>query len=363
MRRLTGALAAFALVAGAVSFAGAVSAQQRPAASAQKAKTKPKTPPRRTAPAPKAVAPALPAVAQIAPGDGPLVVRYAALYADYLNEVDAVATPSIRSQSEIDATLSRLARHPGERLAKGWIAYGALVASEEPALIEDARKLASYYGVDVMVRGLRASPAYARSMRGGSQAVERAVRTSDDSAARIATVAQAYKALSYEVQRQPWSQVRLAPAQTRPRIATLRSAALAPRAPNPDTLAAIAPASGASVLLAGDPNRTQRFWTATRWGAAQAQIRPGAGVTSSAGSPADRMTALAALIALEAPDTPPDAAQTLLNSRSANNCFEGVRLNTNQCIAAAGRPYEQVFCIAEHPLGEVAKCLSAVNAP
>lgn len=361
MRKLTGALAAFVLVAGAVSFAGTVAAQQRPAASAQKGKAKQKAPARRPAPAPTPPPP--PASAQLAQGDGPLVARYAALYADYLNDVDAVASPSIRSQAEIDATLTRLARHPGERLAKGWIAYGALVASEEPTLIEDARKLAAFYGADVMTRGLRASPAYARTMQGGAQAIERAVRTSDDTAARVAAVADAYKALSYDVQRQPWSQVRLAPAQTRPRVAGLRAAALTPRAPSAETLAAIAPARGGSVLLAGDAARTQRFWTATRWGPAQAQIRTGLGVTSTAGSPADRMTALAALIALEAPDAPHDAAQSLLNSRSATNCFEGVRLNTNQCIAAAGRPYEQVFCIAEHPLGEVAKCLRGVSAP
>lgn len=53
-------------------------------------------------------------------------------YALYQNDVSTLLDTDI-NRGNVDAALSRLQRHDSERVARGWIAYGALTAAQSPA--------------------------------------------------------------------------------------------------------------------------------------------------------------------------------------------------------------------------------------
>jgi hypothetical protein len=74
----------------------------------------------------------------------------------------------------------------------------------------------------------------------------------------------------------------------------------------------------------------------------------------------DRMVSLAALMAIGAPLDKQADTESLMRDPRLVSCVNSARLNMQMCNAATRQPYERSFCLAEHPLGEVAKCMAKV---
>jgi hypothetical protein len=318
--------------------------------------------PKKPAPTPIVLPPlAAPANLPEPPPGGTILGVGAAIYAAYANDVARATPMSITSEASLATALETLTKHPSERLAKGWMAYGALVVSQGDNFVSEVRKAAAYYGRDVMLTGFKNDIRYARTITGAPQAVDLAQRAFADDADKILAVADQFKAYSYQVQKQPWSQARAANARSLAEGVRAKSNIIV--VPGNEIVLAMGAPPPQTLTPSTSLERRMRFWTPFELAATQARLNP-----LSAGTPApdpivatggvvDRMTTLAAMQALGADVDRKEQMEQLLNARGSSNCFESARLNTIQCVAAGRFHYEQVFCIAEHPLREIAMCI------
>ena len=47
-------------------------------------------------------------------------------------------------------------------------------------------------------------------------------------------------------------------------------------------------------------------------------------------------------------------------AKKSDRCFVNAKLNLDQCIAATRTPYEEAFCLGEHALNDVSRCVGWV---
>ncbi|GBF57542.1 hypothetical protein PbB2_01209 [Candidatus Phycosocius bacilliformis] len=333
-------------------------AQQRPKAGAPKAAAK-KAPARKAAPKATKAAPkvtTVPAGILIPPGANTLGA-HAALYAAYANDVNGLSVGSITTGRGLTVSTERIARHlNSDRLALGIIAYGAAWAASEPEFVTEVRKAEATMGRDALIARLRSDITFARSLPGGEQAAQSAARVVLADAARIQTQGDAFKQAAYDWQRFAWAKA--STADSKARNAALR--ALVP----PPPLAA--PSVTFSTLPDANPTsqsrqvRTQVLQRGLNISTPAAReaivltdpIRPY--------SPIDRMVAVAALTAIGAPSDRKEDTEALMRDPRLVSCVNSSRLNMQMCNAATKQPYERSFCLAEHPLGEIAKCMAKV---
>ena len=75
---------------------------------------------------------------------------------------------------------------------------------------------------------------------------------------------------------------------------------------------------------------------------------------------ADQIATLAAYRVLGADSATPGQLSAAMNERETENCMSMANLNLQQCVAAANQQYEVPFCIGEHALSDVGKCIGGV---
>ena len=340
------------------------SAQQRPKASATKATAK-KAPARKAAakkgPASKApVAKAVPttpgvlAGLAIPPGANTLGA-HAALYASYAADVEALTIGSITTGRALTLSTERIARHlNSDRLALGVVAYGATWAATQDEFVSEVRKLEARIGRDALIAKLRTEIAFARSLPGGEQAAQLAARAILADAAKIQEEGDAFKQAAYDWQKYAWAKV--STSDSKARNAALR------------TLVAPVPATEAAITLSAlpeasvSPQTTQARATSIQRSVRLTNQTARDGVTFAepirAWSPIDRMVSLAALSAIGGPIDRKEDTEALMRDPRLVSCVNSSRLNMQMCNAATKQPYERSFCLAEHPLGEIAKCMA-----
>jgi hypothetical protein len=332
------------------------SAQQRPKASAKKA-------PARKAPAKKApAAKVTPAPAATAvptglaiPAGANTLGTHAALYAAYATDVEGLTIGSITTGRALTVSTERIARHlNSDRLALGVVAYGAAWAATQDEFVSEVRKLEARMGRDALITKLRSEIAFARSLPGGEQAAQLAARAILADAAKIQEEGDAFKQAAYDWQKYAWAKVSTADSKT-------RNAALR-------TLVAPVPASEAAITLSALPeaNVTSQS-TQARATSIQRSVRLSNQTARNsvplaepirAWSPIDRMVSLAALSAIGGPIDRKEDTEALMRDPRLVSCVNSSRLNMQMCNAATKQPYERSFCLAEHPLGEIAKCMA-----
>lgn len=339
------------------------SAQQR---TTTKAKAKSKAVPKR-APARKAVKKAVvrpvpvvvPVVVPpilIAPG-GNTVGAHAALYAAYANDVDSLAVSSVLSGSALTTNTERIARHlNSERLALGMIAYGAAYAATNDQFVAEARKAADYFGRDAFIAKLRREYSYARVLPGGEEAAQMAARAILADAAKIQTEGDDFKQAAYDWQGLAWGVL-----STRDAVArNLALRALVPPPPTPDMTLKLSPLPEAVTTPETTQARLASLSTTSRIASNTNRTEIVLAEPIRAWSPVDRMVSLAALMAIGAPIDKQADTEALMRDPRLVSCVNSARLNMQMCNAATRQPYERSFCLAEHPLGEVAKCMGKV---
>jgi hypothetical protein len=377
-------LAAIMASAG-IAVAVDAAAQQRPAAKAKKA-TSSKASTKRKAPAKKAPTrivsvPQVVAVPpiQIAPG-GNTVGAHAALYVAYVNDVDDLAVRSVLSGPMLTVSTEKIARHlNSERLASGIVAYGAAYAATNDQFVASVRKVANEMGRDAFVAKVRREYAFARVLSGGEEAAQLAARAVLADAAKIQTEGDDFKQAAYDWQALAWGKQSTTDAAAR--NAALR--ALVPPAPVPEMtlkLSVLPPtelessvvrqplASSMSTAIAPSVPATLPSTLARL-----AELRTTSRIASDANrseitfaepirawSPVDRMVSVAALMAIGAPVDKQSDTEALMRDPRLVSCVNSARLNMQMCNAATKQPYERSFCLAEHPLGEIAKCMNKV---
>jgi len=291
-------------------------------------------------------------------------------YAAYQNDVSELRASDIHTNDDLEHALDRVAQHNRDALTRGWVAYGAQIATQSQPYVQGVRDAAAYYGRDAVIWAVTVDPSYARGLRGGADATRMLLDSANADSARIINVADRYQELAYSLQRQRWASG-VAPAQAA-RVTRIRTlgAPGAPVAAIPDTMSPRLTVAPLSLSPSTDPTvyGGRRFWDA---------LRGGPDVTPVSSTPVtyqwrpnvtraealDRMAAVAALEALDAVDANQSAVGRLISDPRSRDCFEMAQLQLYQCMSAAHFRYENAFCLGQHGLRDMGTCIGAVAQP
>ncbi len=291
-------------------------------------------------------------------------------YAAYQSDVSELRSSTMGSANALEAALDRVARHNRDELTRGWIAYGSNIAAQSPAFMQGVRDAAAYYGRDAVIWAVTVDPSYARGLRGGQEATRLMLESANADSARIIAVADRYQEMAYSLQRQRWANA-VAPGQAA-RVQRVRALG---REGSPDNAvpAALAPRLAVTPLsLSPSTDPTvyggRRFWDAVRGGEQVVEVASTPATHQWRANPSraeaiDRMSAVAALQALDAVGAQQSAVSRLINDQRSVDCFEMAQLQLYQCMSAARFRYENAFCLGQHGLRDIGTCIGAVAQP
>jgi hypothetical protein len=286
----------------------------------------------------------------------------AAAYIAYREDVAALEATPIANAEAIREAHRRLAAHDSDALANGWVAYAALVAADTPEFRQslqrelsgdDGKKKkkkkgeSSLSGVDAFNAKMAEDPGYPRTLSGANAAIARVLAMTANDLGRVSTLGEAYKTQAYALQKTKWGMAKLPPTAKRIEDADSykrsRSAAVAPT---------LASTNEAGVFAPG-------LDSAESWKSEWASGSSGGRIADdNAQVMINRVLALAAKYSVGA--TNAKYVETYAKNTKASNCLSLSALTLRQCIAATRAPYEEAFCVGEHGLNDVTRCLGWV---
>jgi hypothetical protein len=242
----------------------------------------------------------------------------------------------------VEQSLAVGAAYEPHQLARGAIAYAALLALQNPTFVQSVRG----YGVDPTQRQQIAArlvqdPRYAMAFAGSANAAGLIVATMGVESQRISGVAAKIKQSAYSVQHSAWSKGKITdPAGRLASTKTLSAAIMNGEAGDVDQL---------KLAMNGGSDTS----------AAQVLAVHGQPIAGPYAPVVERGLALAALAALgQAGDDNIASVQAIETEPTGGACLNLAKLNLYQCLAVAVPYYEDIFCLGEHALAETAQCIS-----
>ncbi|WP_417477413.1 hypothetical protein [Maricaulis sp.] len=283
-------------------------------------------------------------------------------YAAFHGVVADLRSAPIGSGEDLDSAMDRLtAYYVHDRLVRAWIAYTAMIAAQHPEYLDDVRELADYYGAQAAMSGLLYDPTYAISFTHADTAEASVVDALERDSAGIREVSDRYRAAAYDLQATRWAQARAG--DRRVRLSALENAGSAPSVPlsnefllSLDTgLDGVVPASA----LYDHPEIARMGVYTTP----QLTLTVGDAVIDPDRDRIGRILSVAALQAISNdPSQSSELVNALLSDPVVERCLTWARLDLQQCVAAGHFKYEDSFCIAEHALLDVSRCLGVSAA-
>lgn len=309
-----------------------------------------------TAPAPQNVS---------APAQPDPLSNAAALYATYQGDVTDVKSQGFNSARDIDKALTNLGGHNSDQFTQGWMAYSALVAAQTPEFKASVLDIEGYYGRDTLLTGLKNDVRYARTLNGGNSAVASSLSAVSADSRRLVGAAAYVKEQAYSLQGSGWAKGRIGNsgakaeglfASTRAGIPARSTMIAALASPDMDNVLSSAGSAGSpsvweSVTSAASTIRVPAV--AARFGATNRVARGKEPI-------ADSIATLAAYRVLGADASNDGAIRKTMSERETAGCVNMAQLNLQQCVAAAHKHYEIPFCIGEHALSDIGKCIGKV---
>ncbi len=292
--------------------------------------------------------------------------RAAALYATYHGDVTDVKTKGFASAKDIDRSLSNLGGHNPDQLSQGWMAYSALVAAQNPEFRAAVRDIESYYGREMLVTGLKNDARYARTLNGGNSAVTSSLSAVSADSRRLIGAAAFVKEQAYSLQGAGWAKGKVgnSSAKADRLLASTRTGIPA----RGTMVTALASPEMNGVLSRAGQSGSPSVWENVS--SAASAIRVPAVATTFGQSKriargkepiADRITTLAAFRILGSDEASAPSMRVAMKDRETAACLNMANLNLQQCVAAAHKHYEVPFCIGEHALSDVGKCIGKVT--
>ena len=311
------------------------------------------------------VTPAPQQVAATAPKEDPLA-KAAALYATYQSDVTDVKTNGFASAGDIESSLNNLGGHNPEQLTQGWMAYSALVAAQNPEFRAAVLDIEGYYGRDMLMTGMQNDVRYARTLSGGDSAVNQALSAVTADSQRLIGAAAFVKEQAYSLQGAGWAKGRVGNSQakasnlfasTQSGIPARGSLLQAMQAPEINTVLEQAGRSGAPSVWESVSGAASTI----RVPAVVSQLGQSQRIAHGKEPIADRITTLAAYRILNADPSVAASMRQAMSERETQGCLNMANLNLQQCVAAAHKHYEVPFCIGEHALSDIGKCIGKVS--
>jgi hypothetical protein len=268
--------------------------------------------------------PAGPQASAAPPGAAPVSARLAgqaAAFESFTRRASAIS-PGFSGPGEIAKGLQTAAGYEPRQLEAGMVAYAAVAALQEPGFAEAVRRA----GGRDLARRLTADPHKALDLPGASRAAARANAALHRRGAALADAGREVRQASYSVQRHAWSRARISNA-----------------------------ARLAEVKRLGSVGYQRRDGDAARLFAAVSE----GGRRSGLSPVVVRGVALAALSAVgeEA------RGRTLMAEPRSSMCLRLAKLNYHQCLASAGTPYEDIYCLGVHAMAETGQCVVDATKP
>ncbi len=289
--------------------------------------------------APKAEAPAPPPapVAAVVPpiALSPRVVEQASAYRAYVTRASAIS-PGFASGSDVAQGLTTGEAYEPGQLLRGAIAYGAVVALQDPAFVAGVRKFAADPDQRRTVAyEIMKDPAYAVGFSGSSSAAGLVMTALGGDGRRLLTLGHSVHQAAYDVQHQSWSKAEVSSRQERMELAKSLSAQ--------PTLGEIAETSRLQMAVSGS---------------GQLGLTGGESASPPYTPLVIHSLAVAALAALGyADDASLAQVMPILSDPASATCLSMSKLNLYQCLAVAKPHYEDVFCLGQHVLEDTGHCL------
>jgi hypothetical protein len=286
------------------------------------------------APAPPPPPPPAP-IAAIPPVSlSPRVIEQAAAYRAYVARASTIS-PNFSGGEDIAQSLKTGEAYEPGQLLRGAIAYGAVVALQDPAFVAGVRKFVGDPDQRRTVAyEIMKDPAYAVGFAGSASAAGLVMNALGADGRKLLDTGRSVKQAAYDVQHQPWSKSEVPGREGRLALAKQLSSTSAP----------------------GEIAETARLQLAVT-GAAQM------GFSAESASPpytplVIRSLAVAALAALGyADDASLAQVMPILAEINSATCLNMSKLNLYQCLAVSKPHYEDVFCLGQHVLMDTGHCL------
>jgi len=262
------------------------------------------------------------------------VVEQASAYRAYITRATAIS-PAFPDGAAVAESLKTGEAYEPTALLRGAIAYGAVVALQDPTYVAGVRKFVTdpeqrrTIAYEVMK-----DPAYAVGFAGSANAAGLVMNALGADGRKLIESGRSVRQAAYDVQHEAWSKSEVAGRDGRLALAKQLS----------------------STPGLGEVAETSRLQLAVTGGAPM-------GLTGDTVSPpytpmVIRSLAVAALAALGyADDASLAQVMPILTEGNAANCLNMSKLNLYQCLAVAKPHYEDVFCLGQHVLVDTGQCL------
>jgi hypothetical protein len=316
----------------------------------------------------------------------PEISDAAAVYVDYIEQARALRADFADGQT-VQTELQTGASYEPAQLSRGAVAYGAIVAMQEPAFRSALRAYASDNAARAdLVNRLLSDPNYAASLPSANVAARRVILAMSTDGQSVYKAGARVKQAAYDIQHQSWSKEfvpgrdeRLAMAKqnsvTLKSVQSDQSAKLLAAALSGQGLVTRGRTGGATgdAELGGAPSIADQ---AANPAAAEAPLMPAANTDPQIDfgradlfdqpytNAVNRSLTIAAVAILGegGPSAHADSLIALLDEADGQRCFSMSKLNLYQCLAVAKPYYEDVFCLGQHVLMDTGQCLGKMSS-
>lgn len=305
----------------------------------------------------------------------------AAAYADYQGKVSDIMVNKLGSSKDLEAALESFAAPNVNQLSSSWVSYSGILATQNAELAKSIRESEAAYGRERVMLGLQRDLGYARTLKGGEDALQSILTSTSRDAGRVSSAGVFVKEQSYTMQRLAWGKEKV-----RNKDAAVSALKVSSRAAKPvtDAMQKLFAGPDLNVMLASmtaSPNAAENLWdkvavvAASAPGKAFTTVSPVAvsqsklDVAPEFKGTANRMVTLAALHALDADKTDSEQFTATMNDPTSLMCLEAAQVEMWGCLSAAGSRDEQAFCLARYGLRvpgdrnrSIAGCVSELTA-
>lgn len=282
-------------------------------------------------------------------------------YALFQEDVTEIRDGSMATPEALDVAVGRAARHSSTRLARGWLAYGALTAAQSPAFAQGVRARVRAAGRAPVLRQLRRDTTYARRRPpGAAEAIRLVLASAAADGARLDAAAVRMEAIARDPVTGTWP--RQSETVRGERDTRLRATSREERTLAPELVQRVSAAPGAaSPLTNAYAFGGVRFWDGLglRPGPAPPDL-PTLSARPARAQTLDRMLTLSALFIVGATQSEAARVEALFEDEPPRDCFEIAQLQLRQCVSVAYAPDEDAFCLARHGLRDPAACIGGL---
>jgi len=240
-------------------------------------------------------------------------------YIQFQNALESAGAAKLDTPRNVRHALEQLRYAEAGRIARGWVAYRALIAADDAEFRRGVQERVTAEGRDDVLKNLTGRGVYARRIDGANSASSKVLETIAADNRKMAQLSQRFLSAARDFQMNRWGSLEPLPAQKQTDLAALEE--------------------GESLLE-----------TIGR------ELSPISTAQAAYAPLMEQILAVAARHIIDNGDGEPARNETFKADTDSARCLRWARLNLNQCIAAAHFPSEEAWCTGKHAVEDVRMC-------